>query len=137
MGAPSGAERRIVLLDGGPDVGAVPCIFGGTLETEPNDNTGEANTLPANQAMCGVVTKLGDGGTDSDFFTFQLGQSVNTMNLEFFGNVKLTITEGSSTVVLMPGSTTAVPFEHDKRYDVKVESLDGNAQNYRIVLHES
>ena len=133
----------IVFLDGGPDVGPVPCVAGGVLETEPNDNLGQANTINGNVPMCGQITRAQDGGLDEDYFAFHMQASTTTMTIEFNGNVSLTVSVdggdgGRQEVVLSPTSTsTPVPFVKDKQYTIVVRSFDGNPQNYRVTIHES
>jgi hypothetical protein len=122
------------VVDGG-DAGPVPCIVGGTLETEPNDDKGSANTLAG--TVCGTITPL---ALDvSDFYKFTLQPATTTMTLFFSGNIKITVKVNGQTVVLTPQSSPAVPFEQGKEYSVQVESNQApatNKQNYTITLEE-
>ncbi len=126
-------------LDAGPDSGAVPCVVGGNLESEPNGDVtgpkGEANTLVG--TVCGTITPA--AGDVVDWYKFKLQNTTTTMTLFFSGNVKITITVNGQTVVLTPQSSPAVPFEQNKEYSVKVESnetVPTNRQNYTITLEE-
>jgi hypothetical protein len=123
------------VVDGGPDSGGVPCIVGGNLETEPNNDPGTANTLSG--TVCGTITPAALDLTD--YYKFTLQPATTTMTLFFSGNVKITITVKGQTVVLTPQSSPAVPFEQGKEYSVKVESNEAvptNRQNYTITLEE-
>ncbi|MDB4993914.1 MAG: hypothetical protein JWM74_1346 [Myxococcaceae bacterium] len=122
------------VVDGG-DAGAVPCIVGGTLETEPNDSAGTANVLAG--TVCGTITPVALDLTD--FYKFTLQPATTTMTLYFSGNVKLTVKVNGQTVVLTPQSSPAVPFVQGMEYSVQVESNQTpatNKQNYTITLEE-
>ena len=123
------------VLDGG-DAGAVPCIVGGTLETEPNNDPGTANALAG--TACGTITPNIDL---VDYFKFTLQPTTTTMNIVFSGNVKVTVTVNGQTVVLLPQSgNPAVPFEQGREYSLKVESNEAvptNKQSYTLTLEET
>jgi hypothetical protein len=123
------------VVDGG-DAGGVPCIVGGTLETEPNDDKGTANDLAG--TVCGTITPTALDLVD--FYKFKLQPATTTMTLFFSGNVKITVTVGGNTVVLTPQNSPAVPFDKAESYSVKVESNQAapatNRQNYTITLEE-
>lgn len=122
------------VVDGG-DAGPVPCIVGGTLETEPNDTAGTANTLAG--TVCGTITPLALDLVD--YYKFTLQPATTTMTLFFSGNVKITVVVDGKTAVLTPQGSDTVPFEQGKEYSVKVESNQSPAtakQNYTITLEE-
>jgi hypothetical protein len=151
-----------VLDAGGAYEGGVPCVVGGLLETEPANDTPEgADTLNAQYpTRCGATVRVaaadadagdaepgdagaGDGGAiaDVDYLKFQLEDASTSFFLYFEGSVKLTVTVevdgGTQTVVMTPTSSPPVPFVKDKTYVVKVESLDGSAQDWRVTLFQS
>jgi hypothetical protein len=120
------------VLDGG-DAGPVPCIVGGNLETEPNNDVGTANALDG--TVCGTLTPVVDL---VDRYKFTLKGTTTTMTLFFSGNVKITVSVNGQTVELTPQSSPAVPFVQGMEYSVKVES-NGTLtapRNYTITLEE-
>jgi hypothetical protein len=140
-----------VTLDGG-DVyeGGVPCVLGGLLEEEPNDDTTTANALsPADAgcaapgcSRCGAILTSdpgagGDGGAESDFLTFEVRPNVNNFYLQFGGNVTLTVTvEGHAPIVITQTSSPTLPLVRGKPYYVEVKSVNGKRQNWRVTLFE-
>jgi hypothetical protein len=140
-----------VTLDGGDLYeGGVPCVQGGLLEEEPNDDTTTANELSPTDAgctapgcsRCGVifVTDLDagpDGGTESDFLTFTVRPGVKDFYLQFAGNVTLTVTvEGHPPVVISQTQSPTLPLVRGKPYFVEVKSASGKKQTWRVTLFE-
>lgn len=139
-----------VTLDGGDLYdGGVPCVQGGLLEEEPNDDTTTANHMSPTDAgctqpgcsRCGVVfvTDL-DAGADageSDFLTFSVRPGVKDFYLQFAGNVTLTVTvEGKPPVVITQTQSPTLPLVRDKPYYVEVKSANGKQQTWRVTLFE-
>lgn len=138
------------VLDGGDLYeGGVPCVVGGQLEEEPNDDTTTANTLAPTR--CGVVFPLdpdagadaaadaGDAGaTESDFLTFTLKPTTTSFFLQFSGNITMTVSvEGKQPVTISQTQSPAVPFVKDKPYYVEVKSANGKRQAWRVTLFEN
>lgn len=122
------------ILDGGDLEGGIPCVVGGELEDEPNDNRVLANEL--NPTRCGVI-KIGptDAG-ESDFLTFTLGDASTDFYLQYAGNVKVVVeTDGSAPVDITQGAPV-LPFKKGQPYFVEVTSKDGKQQVWRVTKFE-
>ena len=130
------------VIEAGAEYGeaGVPCVVGGTLEEEPNDEADAANELMPTR--CGAVLLTADGGTDagvaeSDFLTFTLKATTKSFYIQFSGDINMTITVDGQTVNFTPTSQPKVPFVKDKPYTVQVKSADGKKQNWRVTIFES
>jgi hypothetical protein len=129
------------VIEAGEEYGeaGVPCVLGGSLEEEPNDDKDAANTV--DPTRCGAILLTADGGTDagvaeSDFLTFQLKAATKNFYIQFSGDITLTITVDGQTVMFTPTSQPAVPFVRDKPYYIQVKSVDGKKQNWRVTIFE-
>jgi hypothetical protein len=120
-----------IVLEAGPEYGGgVPCVQGGVLEVEPNDDASTANELAP--TVCGAVLP----GTEVDVLKFRLQSRSKSMFIGFDGNVSLTVTVDGQTVVVTPQSNPAIPFVKNKDYTVEVRSMDQARQNYRVTIFE-
>ncbi|MBN9165462.1 MAG: hypothetical protein BGO98_47730 [Myxococcales bacterium 68-20] len=122
------------VLDAGEEFeGGIPCVVGGELEEEPNDTHEEANNL--NPTRCGVI-KVVDGGAESDFLTFTLGDASTGFYVQYAGNVNVLVeTDGSAPIDITQGSPT-LPFRRDQPYYVEVKSKDKKQQVWRVTLFQ-
>jgi hypothetical protein len=129
------------VLDGG-DIyeGGVPCVVGGELEIEPNDEAGTANVLvnpPEHPTRCGAVLLTGDGGTaESDFLTFTLPTGTASFFLQWDGNISLKVDVDGSAPVTSPFEG-GIPFHANTPYFVEVKSADGKKQFWRVSVFKN
>jgi hypothetical protein len=125
--------------------GGIPCVAGGTIEIEPNDNgpfgpdggDGGAPTAVPEGVICGVVSP----GTDVDWFVHALRANAGGLNVVFSGNVKIVLSvdelDGGTQdlATFQPGggfqNYTVFP---GRNHFLKVTSFDGNQQTYLIRL---
>lgn len=135
----SGADVKIydagkpILLDGGIE-GGIPCVEGGELEDEPNDEKQLANELKP--TLCGVIKAHAPDAGESDFLTFTLGDASTSFFLQYAGNVKVTVeTDGSVPVDITQGSPT-LDFKKGQPYFVEVTSKDNKQQVWRVTVFE-
>jgi hypothetical protein len=131
-----------VLEAGDEYEGGVPCVVGGQLEEEPNDDPDAANTLAPTR--CGAILLTADGGTgsptiaESDFLTFTLPTTTNTFFIQFSGDVSLKVdVEGNPSVTITPTTSAAVPFVKGKPYFIEVRSLNGKKAFWRVTVFQS
>lgn len=131
--APPFDAGQPVILDGGPDYeGGVPCVVGGTLEVEPNGDPGQANALAG--SVCGSITPI-TPTADVDYYKFTLSQSATKLTIYFNADIKMTIAvPGHPDTVITSTNSPAVPFDTGKEYTVKVETNNGQKQNYILTL---
>lgn len=124
-----------IVLDGGDFEGGIPCVVGGELELEPNDDKLTANDLKPTR--CGVVL-VSDGGVDggeSDWLTFQLGDASTNFYVQYAGNVKVLVeTDGQAPVDITTGGK--LNFAKGQPYHVQVRSADGKTQTWRVTLFQ-
>lgn len=148
-----------VTLDGGGIDGGVPCVSGGTLETEPNDTEGTAETLANTPgaagsvqvaSKCGVVGESagdadgGDAGApDVDYYKFRFpsvvpdgGVPLQYFHLQYFGNITFTVVVNGQTFTFGQGSDPDLLYFADKDYVVKVQTKGTGATTYRLSLFE-
>ena len=132
------------VLDGGDLYeGGIPCVVGGQLEEEPNDDRDAAN--PVMPTRCGVVLVDADGGTsgnplvaESDFLTFTLPSTTKSFYIQFAGDVSLKIdVEGNPSVTITPTMSGNVPLVKDKPYFIEVRSLNGKVATWRVTIFAS
>jgi hypothetical protein len=149
----------VVTLDGGDLYeGGVPCVLGGELEEEPNDDTANANTLNPNPLLpeagkaqsrstrCGVMFLVGadggDAGNDSglvpelEYLTFQLQSTTKSFFVQYGGNVVLKVEVEGHPPVTIPSPDASIPFVKNKPYYIQVKSADGKSQKWRVTLFE-
>jgi len=137
-----------IVLDGGPE-GGVPCVLGGVLEDEPNDDRATANTV--DPTRCGVlVAKTSDdagadggdagdagAGTESDFLTFTLKPTTKSFYIQFAGDISMKVdVEGQPSVIITPTSAPPVAFVQNKPYYIEVRSLNGKPTNWRVTVFQ-
>ena len=140
-----------VVLDGGEEYeGGVPCVAGGLLEEEINDEPDAANPLdPADAACpapgcsrCGVIFTNADGGTDGgaelEFVSFDMHPSAKSFFLQYGGDVTLTVRVGAmGPYVINKTSTPVLPFVRNQTYFVEVKSNTGKRTPWRVTLFEN
>lgn len=120
------------LRDGGDIEGGIPCVVGGELEEEPNDDRATANVL--NPTRCGVVRVVNDAG-ESDFLTFELSDASTSYYLQYAGNVHVFLeTDGSAPADISQGGS--IPLRRGQPYYVEVKSKDGKQQVWRVSLFQ-
>ena len=127
-----------VLEAGAEYEGGIPCVVGGVLEEEPNDDKASANTLMPTR--CGAVLLTADGGTaESDFLTFQLKATTTNFFIQFSGDISMKIeVEGHPAVTITPTMSAPVPLVKDKPYFIEVRSLSPTKRaNWRVTVFES
>ena len=130
-----------VLEAGAEYEGGVPCVVGGQLEEEPNDDKATANELMPTR--CGAILLTADGGTgvgvaESDFLTFTLNSTTQNFFIQFSGDVRLKVTvEGNPPVIVTPTSSPAIPLVKGKPYFIEVTSLNGKKAYWRVTIFES
>ncbi|AKU93433.1 hypothetical protein AKJ09_00097 [Labilithrix luteola] len=134
-------------LDGGDLYeGGVPCVVGGALEEEPNDDPEHANTLAP--TVCGVIfVRDADAGTnadadagktESDFVTFTLKPTTKSFFLQFSGKVNLHLTvEGQPAVDISATSSPTLPLVKDKPYYIEIRSSEDKRTPWRVTLFEN
>jgi hypothetical protein len=122
------------VLDSGDGDGGIPCVVGGELEEESNDDRLTANTL--SPTRCGVV-KINDlDAGESDFLTFTLGDASTQFYLQYAGNVNVLVeTDGSAPIDITQGAPK-LPFRKGQPYFVEVKSKDNKRQVWRVTLFE-
>lgn len=131
------AGPATVLEAGDEYEGGVPCVVGGQLEEEPNDDKDAAN--PTMPTRCGAVLLTADGGTaESDFLTFTLKQTTTNFFIQFSGDVSLKVeVEGSPPVTITPTTSPTLPLVKGKPYFIEVKSLMANKKaNWRVTIFE-
>jgi len=141
-----------VTLDGGDLYeGGVPCVAGGLIEEEPNDEPDAANPLdPADAACvapgcsrCGIIFTSdpdagGDGGAEVEYVSFDLHPTAKSFYIQFGGDVTLTVTVGAQgPFVINKTSSPALPFVKDATYYVKVTSNTGKRMPWRVTVFET
>jgi hypothetical protein len=129
------------MLDGGDLYeGGVPCVEGGELEDEPDDDPTTASPLrlpTSHPTRCGAVLLNGDGGTaDPDWVTFTLDSGTTTFDLQWAGNVTLTVQVDGSAPVSSPFDA-GIPFNRKDPYYVEIRSPDGKKQFWRVTLFQN
>lgn len=103
---------------GGATNGDTPTNGTCSNEAEPNDNQNQANTITG--SVCGSITPRGD----TDWLTFTLKPSTQTLSLQFSGRVRLRVNvQGHGTTELTPDSAGAVPFVKNTPYYVQVAAF--------------
>lgn len=137
--ADTGADVKVYdagqpnLLDGGDIEGGIPCVVGGLLEEEPNDSTQEANTLTPTR--CGVI-RVVDGGGESDFLKFTLGDASTDFYLQYAGEVNVIVETDGSAPVDLSTPNAKLDFRKGQPYFVQVKSKNGTQQLWRVTLFE-
>jgi hypothetical protein len=122
------------VLDSGDVEGGIPCVVGGELEEEPNDDRDTANEMKPTR--CGVIKINAQDAGESDFLTFALGDASTSFFVQYAGNVSVLVeTDGSAPVDITQGSPT-LPFRKGQPYVVEVKSKDGKQQVWRVTLFE-
>ncbi len=129
-----------VLLDGGDMYeGGVPCVMGGELEEEPNDDPSTANPLrqPTDHpTRCGAILPTDDGGlAESDFLTFSLDGGTKLFALQWAGNVTLKVEVDGSAPVFSPFDG-GIPYNNKDPYYVEVKSANGTQTFWRVTLFQ-
>lgn len=147
------------VLDGGSQYeGGVPCVVGGQVEQEVNDEPDAANDLRAADAgcvgtgcsRCGVIfdndsdagADAGDGGlggTELEYVSFTLHSATTSFYIQYAGDVTLVVTvEGNATeYVINTTSSPTLPYTAGKRYFIKVKSNTGKVTPWRVTLFEN
>ncbi|MBX3187753.1 MAG: hypothetical protein KF819_12090 [Labilithrix sp.] len=134
------------ILDGGDLYeGGIPCVVGGVLEEEPNDDRDAANVV--DPTRCGAIlmtaTSDGDGGAgdaaaEVDFLTFTLKPATTSFFIQFQGDVILKVdVEGKPTTTITKTTSPAVPFVRDKPYFIEIRSETGRRANWRVTVFEN
>ena len=104
-----------------------------TSETEPNDKQNDANTIDG--SICGSITPRGD----TDWLTFTLKPTTQTLSLQFSGRVRLRVNvQGKGTTELTPDSAGQVPFVKNTPYYVQVAAFSDSdtAQPWTVTVVE-
>ena len=103
---------------GGTTSGGTTTPTCGSAEDEPNDDEYHANKIDG--TICGTISPQGD----TDWLTFTLKPSTQSLALQFSGSVRLRVmVEGHGTTELTPNSAGAVPFVKNKPYYVQVAAF--------------
>jgi hypothetical protein len=134
------------VLDGGDLYeGGVPCVVGGLLEEEPNDDRDAANVV--DPTRCGAILLTassdpdggaGDAAAELDYLTFTLKPATKSFYIQFQGDVILTVdVEGKPTTTITKTSSPPVPFVRDKPYFIQIKSETGKRANWRVTIFES
>ncbi|HVH45379.1 MAG TPA: hypothetical protein VM925_23660 [Labilithrix sp.] len=122
------------VLDSGDVDGGIPCVVGGELEEEPNDDGGLANELKPTR--CGVTLVNAVDAGESDFLKFELADASTEFFVQYAGNVQVLVeTDGSAPVDITQGSPK-VAFKKGQPYFVEVKSKDGKPQVWRVTLFQ-
>ena len=105
----------------------------GATENEPNDDQDQANKI--NGTICGTISPQGD----TDWLTFTLKSTTQSLSLQFTGSVRLRVTvEGHGTTELTPSSAGAVPFVKNTPYYVEVAAFTDSqsSQTWQVTVVE-
>jgi hypothetical protein len=130
-------------LEAGPEYGeaGIPCVAGGKLEEEPNNDKDAANTV--DPTRCGAILLTADGGlgspgtAESDFLTFELKSTTKTFFIQFSGDISMKIDVDGQSVTVSPTMSPPIPFVKDKPYYIEIRSLNGKRANWRVTIFES
>lgn len=140
------------ILDGGDLYeGGVPCVAGGLVEEEPNDEPDAANPLDTADAACvapgcsrcGIIFTSdpdagGDGGAEVEYVSFDLHPTAKSFYLQYGGDVTLSVTVGAQgPFVINKTSSPALPFQKGQTYYVQVTSNTGKKMPWRVTLFEN
>ncbi|MBX3263912.1 MAG: hypothetical protein KF782_29835 [Labilithrix sp.] len=139
--ADTGADVKVYdagqpnFLDAGEEFeGGIPCVVGGELEEEPNDDRESADELKPTR--CGVIKIDELDAGESDFLTFTLADASTNFFLQYAGNVRVLVeTDGAAPVDITQGSPTLV-FRKGQPYYVEVKSKDNKQQFWRVTLFQ-
>ena len=123
------------VLEGGPGFeGGIPCVVGGLVEEEPNDDPSMAN--PLTPTRCGAVL-VEDGGLDggeNDYLTFTLGDASTSFFLQYSGQVKVNVEVDGSAPVDITAPDASLKLVKDQPYFVQVRSATGKTEVWRVTL---
>jgi hypothetical protein len=141
-----------VVLDGGDLYeGGVPCVAGGLIEEEINDEPDAANPVdPAASpctapgcSRCGIIFTNDpdagtDGGTELEYVSYTVHPSAKSFYIQFGGEVTLTVRVGAQgPYVIDKTSSPTIPFVRDQTYFIQVKSNTGKTTPWRVTVFEN
>lgn len=141
-----------VVLDGGDMYeGGVPCVAGGLVEEEINDEPDAANPVDPGESpciapgcsRCGIIFTSdpdagGDGGTELEYVSYTVHPSAKSFYVQYGGDVTLTVRVGAQgPYVINKTSSPTLPFVRDQTYYIEVKSNTGKNTPWRVTVFEN
>src|SRR5262249_38916051 len=122
-----------------PIEGGLPCVIGGNVELEPNDNGPFADAGGPNVVPEGVICGATAPGTDVDWFVHHLRSDAGNLSIVFNGNVKIVLSvdqlDGGTQdlATFQPnGNPVSYSIIPGRDHFLKVTSNDGQTQTYLV-----